>query len=127
MEQNPDVFDRTSALAGVGEDQKFLSEVAGLFQAAWPTLLADIREGLAAGDLRAVERNAQLARAWSAHLARASTSNVSARKVVESAHRLEITAHEGALEASRAACASLEHEVKKLELLLATVRDPKRL
>ncbi len=108
---NPDVFDRASALWSVGGDRDFLAEVAGLFQAAWPALLREIRAGLAAGDFDAV--------AVSAHLVEAAAKNISARNVRESAHRLEALACERALDACRVACLNLEHDVEILTPYLA--------
>ena len=117
MEMTTEVFDRTSALASVGGDREFLSELVGLFQAAWPTLQGLIRAGLAEGNLHAVER--------SARLVKAAANNVSAKKISESASTLEIIAHEGALEAARAACATLEGEVVKITPYLTPLRNPK--
>lgn len=116
MQPDPEVFDPTSALASVGGDREFLSEVAGLFQAAWPTLCNDIRAGLAAGDFGAMER--------SARLVEAAARNLSARIVCESAHRLALLARQGALEDCEAACANLEHQVARLTPHLAPLRHP---
>ena len=112
---NTDVFDPTLALASVGGDRSFLSEVAGLFQAAWPTLLGDIRAGLAVGDLCSVER--------SAHLVEAAARNVSARSVYESARELEQSARRGALEASQLACEQLQREVERLTPYLTPLQN----
>ena len=49
MEQCAEVFDVGLALSSVGGDSEFLTEVVGLIHAAWPTLLADIREEMALG------------------------------------------------------------------------------
>jgi len=117
MKTNPEIFDWSSALASVGGDRNFLSEVAGLFQAAWPTLLGNIRAGLATGDLWAVES--------SARLVEGAARNVSAKNVYESARQLEFLARQGAVRASQAACANLEHEVEALKPYLAPLRDPK--
>jgi HPt (histidine-containing phosphotransfer) domain-containing protein len=112
-EQNSEVLDRSVAVASVGGDLEFLSEIAGLVQAAWPTLLGDIREALAAGDLPAVAAHARLAQA--------AAKNVSARRAYESARRLETTARAGELEAVREAGARLEQEVERLRPALATL------
>jgi len=115
LESDPEVFDHAAALASVGGDRDFLSEVAGLFQAAWPTLWGDIREGVASGNLRAVEK--------SARLVKAAANNISAKKVSESAHCLEVAAREGSLHAAREASTSLEREVGRLTPHLAPVRN----
>jgi HPt (histidine-containing phosphotransfer) domain-containing protein len=114
LEENSEVLDRTLALASVGGDQEFLSEVAGLVQAAWPTLLAETRQALAAGDLGSAERTTRLVKA-AAH-------NVSAGRAYESALRLEAAAHAGQLEAAREAGVQLEQEVERLKAALATLR-----
>jgi len=113
LEENSQVLDHTLALASVGGDREFLSEVAGLVQAAWPTLLADIRRALAAGDLCMVERTTRLAKA--------AARNVSAARAYESALRLEAAAQGGQLEAAREAGAQLEREVERLKTALATL------
>ncbi len=115
IETNSEVFDHRSALASVGWDRDFLSEVAGLFQAAWPTLSGEIREALASGDLREVEK--------SVRLVKAAANNVSAKKVSEAAQCLETAAREGSLKAARAACSTLEHEVERLAPYLAPFRN----
>jgi HPt (histidine-containing phosphotransfer) domain-containing protein len=113
LEENSEVLDRTLALASVGGDREFLSEVAGLVQAAWPTLLSDVSQALAAGDLDAVEGTARLVKA--------AARNVSAARAYVSAVRLEAAAHGGKLEAARAAGLQLEQEVEKLRAALATL------
>ena len=76
-----EVFDVDMALSSVGGDQEFLTEVAGLVRAAWPTLLADMKQGIVVGDLRAVKARARLAKA--------AARNVSAKRAYECAHHLE--------------------------------------
>jgi HPt (histidine-containing phosphotransfer) domain-containing protein len=114
-EQYTEVFDVGLALSSVGGDREFLTEVVGLTQAAWPTLLADIREGMARADLPAVQ--------MSARLAKAAARNVSARRTHESAQQLEKAADMGDLRAAQGAQASLEREVELLQVFLATLRD----
>jgi HPt (histidine-containing phosphotransfer) domain-containing protein len=114
-EQYTEVFDVGGALSSVGGDSEFLAEVVGLVQAAWPTLLADIREGIARADLPAVE--------MSARLAKAAARNVSARRAYESAQKLETAADRGDLPAAQGAQESLEREVELLQVILATVKD----
>jgi hypothetical protein len=103
-------------LSSVGDDRDFLTEVVGLTRAAWPTLLADIREGMARGDLRAVETKARLAKA--------AAQNVSARRAYESALQLQTVAGKGDMQATQIALASLEGEVEILQFFLATLEPP---
>ncbi len=113
-----EVFDEALALRSVGGDSEFLTEVAGLIRAAWPTLLAEIREGMARGNLLAVEKTARLAKA--------AAQNVSARRAYASALRLEAMARKGDLQAAQAASADLEREVEMLRLFLAALGENKR-
>ena len=117
-ESESEVFDLRYALSALGEDREFLVELAGLFQAAWPSLRTDIREALAAGQLRIVEK--------SARLVEAAARNISAKKVCESARCLQTLAHQGALDSARSAGVSLEHEVEELMPHLSIVNDTGR-
>ena len=114
-EQYAEVFDVGLALSSVGGDREFLTEVAGLMQAAWPTLLADIREGMARGDLPAVQA--------AARLAQAAARNVSAKRAYESARQLETMIGMGDLRAALRASEGLEQEVEMLRFCLATLAD----
>jgi HPt (histidine-containing phosphotransfer) domain-containing protein len=111
-EQGSEVLDEALALSCVGGDTEFLAELIGLVQAAWPSLLADIRGGMAMGDLPAVERTARLAKA-AAHC-------VSARRTYESALQLETMITMGDLPAAQRASARLEQEVERLQSALPT-------
>ncbi len=113
MEQYAEVFDVGMALSSVGDDREVLTEVVGLTRAAWPTLLADIREGMVRGDLPGVKTTARLAKA--------AARNVSARRAYESALQLETMAGKGDLQAAQEALASLEGEVEMLQFFLATL------
>ena len=104
---NSDVFDEAQALSSVGGDREFLVELFGLTSAAWPSILADIRVGMAAGNLATVLR--------AARLAKAAARNISARRAYESASRLEEFLTSGDLQASQKASTRLEHEVELLQ------------
>ncbi len=117
MEQTSEVLDSASALASVGGDADFLREIAGLVQAAWPTLLDDIRGHLAAGDLFAVEADAGLARVAAEY--------VSAKRAHASALQLQNMACCGDLMGAQRATVELEEEVAELQLVLARFRGPK--
>jgi len=113
MAPNAEILDEALALSSVGGDWEFLTEVVGLVQAAWPTLLAEIREGIARQDLPAVK--------VAASLAKAAARNVSARRTFESAMQLEKTAGKGELQAAQGAAACLEREVEVLRTVLSTL------
>ncbi len=120
MEQNfTDVFDSASALARVGGDREFLCEIAGLVRAAFPKLLLDIRNDLAARDFFAVEADARLARAAAIY--------VSATKAQDAALHLQTAAVKADFPDALRATARLEEEVEKLQLVLTTFRNPKDL
>jgi len=113
--QYGEIFDVGQALSSVGGDREFFAEIVGLTQAAWPTLLTDLRAGISRGDLRAVQA--------SACLAKAAARNVSARRAYDSALQLHTLACRGDLQAARNAIASLEREVEMLRSCLALVAD----
>ena len=110
IEPNAEVFNETQALNSVGGDREFLAEIVGLVQAAWPTLLADIRGGMAMGDLTAVQR--------ATRLAKAAARSVAASRAYESALQLEAVTIRGDLSAAQRASASLEQEVERLQSVL---------
>src|SRR5271166_2272748 len=112
-EQYTEVFDMGLALSSVGGDEEFLTELVGLAQAAWPTLMGDIRGGMARGNLGAVERTARLAKA--------AARNVSAKMAYASALQLEAMARKGDLGAAHIASADLEREVDMLRIFLGTL------
>jgi HPt (histidine-containing phosphotransfer) domain-containing protein len=114
-EQYTEVFDISRALSSVGGDHEFLTELVGLAQAAWPTLLANIQSGMARGDLHAVETTARLAIA--------AARNLSAIRAYESALQLEAMARQGDLHAVQSASMELEREVELLRFFLATFSD----
>jgi len=111
----PEVFDVGLALSSVGGDREFLTELVGLAQAAWPTLLTDIRSGMARGDLGAVEK--------AARLAKVAAQNVSAKRAYESALQLQMMARKGDWQAVQSAGVDLEREVELLRTFLAAVGD----
>lgn len=105
-----EVFDEVQALSSVGGDREFLAELFGLVSAAWPSLLADIRGGMATGDLTSVRK--------AARLAKAAARNVSAKRAYESALYLEEVTTMGDLQAVRKATMRLEHEVELLQTFM---------
>ena len=109
-EPSTEVFNEILALNSVGGDREFLTEIIGLIQAAWPTLLAEIRGGMAMGDIAAVQR--------SARLAKAAARNVSASRAYECALQLEMMTNMGDLSAAQRAIASLEQEVERFQSVL---------
>ena len=117
MDTDPEVFDRPAVLASVGGDRIFLDEVAGLFQAAWPTLSNDIRLGIAGSDVGAVETGARMVES--------AARDLSAKRVTESAHQLWDLARQGALHGAAVACSRLEREVVELRPYLKALHRSK--
>jgi HPt (histidine-containing phosphotransfer) domain-containing protein len=112
-EPNIEIFNLTQALQSVGGDWEFLTEIAGLVQAAWPTLLSDLKESIARGDVRGVETRARLAKA--------AARNVSASRTYECALEIEAMTAKGDLLAAQEAIAKLEEEATLLQLALSTI------
>jgi len=110
-----EVFDVRAALSSVGGDREYLAELVGLVNAAWPTVLGDIREGMSRGDLRTVEA--------SARLAKSAARNVSAKRAYECALQLETAASRGDLVDAQGAMEKLEREAEMLCFYLGMVGD----
>jgi len=115
MEQTSEILDSTAALAGVGGDLEFLSERLGIFRAAAPTLLHDIREALAKGDLPALAK--------AAHLVKVTAQDLAARRVYVAAAVLESMATGGELEGARQASSMLEEEMNHLKSALTALTN----
>jgi HPt (histidine-containing phosphotransfer) domain-containing protein len=110
-EQPCEVLDPDSALASVGGDADFLRDLAGLVLAAFPTLLGNISDALAAGDLAAVESGARLAKT--------AAESVSAGRVYMSALQLQMMSMQRNLEGAKQVSRNLEGEVAKLRPVLS--------
>jgi hypothetical protein len=111
MEGNEEVFNSALAMASVDGDQEFLGELAGITEAAWPTLRSDIREALAGGDLQGAQKGA--------HLVRVMVQNLFARRAYLAAFLLETMAGVGELEGARQAIGCLEKEMDRLKPIFA--------
>jgi hypothetical protein len=115
MEETSEILDSAAALAGAGGDLGFLSERLGIFRAATPTLLHDIREALAKGDLPALAK--------AAHLVRVTAQDLAARRVYVAAALLESMATGGELERARRASSMLEEEMIHLKPALTALTN----
>jgi CheY-like chemotaxis protein len=110
----PVVFDREEALKRALRDHGLLREVADLFLADCPGLLAEFRAGLDNADRHRLE--------LAAHRMKGAAANLSAPRVVALAERLEELAHAGRLAEARSAFPDLEHEVGRLGGALEVLR-----
>jgi HPt (histidine-containing phosphotransfer) domain-containing protein len=79
-----DCWDLSRALDGVGGDQEFLSELAGIFCAAYPTLQNDLEQSIAAKNYFRV--------ADAAHMLARAARNIAATRVMEAAVAIEMMA-----------------------------------
>ena len=77
------------ALERVGGDRELLEEVAQLFLDDYPNSVTEIKEALAAGDPKGVERGA--------HSLKGAVANFGADSVVETAFALELAGRNGDL------------------------------
>ena len=116
MEPDSAVFDHMSALASVGGDIEFLSEIAGLVSAAWPTLLSDLRKDVAAGNFSALDADARLAQTAAEYVG-------AGRAHMAALHLQMMAVHNDQFGASQAV-KNLEGEVAKLQAALSALRTP---
>ena len=105
------VIDEDALLERFEGDKDLLREVAGLFFEDYPRRLADIRDALAHGDSRALERAAQSIKG--------SVGTFGAPASVEAALRLEMIGRSGDLTGAEDACAALERQIVRLRGALA--------
>lgn len=101
------VFDKTKALENVGGDMVLLKEIIGIFLDDFPNQMKQTREGISAGDAKAVEH--------AAHSLKGSVANFAAKRAYEAAYRLEVLGKEGNLEETNEALGDLEKEIKSLK------------
>jgi signal transduction histidine kinase/HPt (histidine-containing phosphotransfer) domain-containing protein len=110
---NRTVFDRAALLANLGGDWKELRELAALFLAERPGLIAAAREALAGGDLPALARVA--------HTLKGTLGSMSAPAALATAERLEMLARQGDAPQVPAALTALEASLVSLSEELATL------
>jgi two-component system sensor histidine kinase/response regulator len=104
---------RDVALAQVDGDADLLAEVVDLFLEDHPRLISQIHQAAARGDSYVVQR--------AAHTLKGSLAIFAARSAVEAALKLEIIGREGNLLDVEKACASLEHEIRRILPALANL------
>jgi HPt (histidine-containing phosphotransfer) domain-containing protein len=105
------VLDHTAMLDRVGGDMGLLREITAIFLSEYPTLLAEIRMGIIAGDARRVER--------AAHSLKGAVSNFAAHTVTQAAYQLEVLGRNARLEDAPAALATLESQLAALQPALS--------
>ena len=86
---NEPALDRDLAMARVGGDTELLKELGALFLEESPRMMAELRDALARGDVRAVERTA--------HSLKGSVANFGAKRAVDTAFQIEQSGRTGNL------------------------------
>ena len=100
------VFDQEAVFARVQGDRELLQEIVGLFFVETPELLSAIRESIAGGDGKALER--------AAHSLKGTVSSFGSQAAREAALRLETAGRDGDVTCAAPAYAELEREVARL-------------
>jgi CheY-like chemotaxis protein len=100
------LIDPAAAMAAVAGDRELLREIVEVFQTESPSMLAEIRDALAAADTTRLRR--------AAHSVKGAVAHFGARRAYDAARRLESLARDGNLTDAPAASAALEQEVVRL-------------
>jgi len=114
MKVPSECWDRSQALDAVGGDAEFLSELAGMFCAACPTLLNSLSESVAANNF--------FPAADAAHLLGSAAQSLAAPRVLEAARALEIMARRNEQDDIDYAFYALRQEAVRLVDALADFR-----
>ena len=105
------VLDRAALLERLEGDAELLAEIVGVFLEDCPRLVASIREAVARGDARLLER--------AAHTLKGSVGNFGVSAAAAAALRLEQMGRQGELAQAGEACAALDREIERLKPILA--------
>jgi len=106
-----DALDRAALLERLEGDAELLAEIVGVFLEDCPRLVASIREAVARGDARLLER--------AAHTLKGSVGNFGVSAAAAAALRLEQMGRQGELAQAGEACAALDREIERLKPILA--------
>ena len=110
-----EILNLAAALDRLGGDSELLGEIAKLFLDSVPEMLARVRDAVACGDARGLER--------AAHALKGSLGNFSAEAALEAAFRLERMGGTGELVGMEEACQALEREIERLRPALAALEQ----
>lgn len=108
-------WDHIRALDGVGGDVQFLNEVAGIFCAAYPTLLRKLAKSIASKDPKGT--------ADTAHLLGGAARNLGATRVAETALSIEMMARRTEFAGIESAYYALRQQVERLAEALKKFRS----
>jgi two-component system, sensor histidine kinase and response regulator len=112
LSEDPDPpFNRNAALVQVDGDEELLGELAKMFLDELPIQLAALRDAVACGDSKALERTA--------HALKGAVGNFAARRSFDRARDLEMMGRAGDLAHAREGLAALEESLQRLEPALA--------
>jgi HPt (histidine-containing phosphotransfer) domain-containing protein len=104
-------LDEAALLASVGGDSDFLTELVGLFLAAWPTLLSEMRGSLAINDFARTKR--------AARILKGSLRSFAAERAQDAAEALETAAEQRRPAAAAEAFQELEKQIEALTSALS--------
>jgi PAS domain S-box-containing protein len=111
-----EVFDRAAALAGVGNSEKLLREIAGLFLEDCPRMLGAARAAIDRGDAPRLRR--------AVHALKGCICSFGAAAAVAAAQQLEALGEANDLSGAEEAYEALEQEIRRLEQALAGLKLP---
>jgi CheY-like chemotaxis protein len=106
-----EVFDLAEALKHVGDDVGLLRDLAGMFEAEGPRMLAQVRAAAEAGDAAKLKR--------AAHTLKGAVGTFGAHAAFEAALRLEVMGGDGDLTGAAEAAEALGRELARLHRALA--------
>jgi HPt (histidine-containing phosphotransfer) domain-containing protein len=110
MDLPPDKIDRETLLNLMDRDESLLRELAGLFLADMPRLMAEIQDSVARGDCPRLDE--------AAHTLKGSIANFGARRASQLAARLEAMGRTKDLQGAPEAFAALEKEIARVSSVL---------
>jgi len=112
VSEDPDPpFNRNAALVQVDGDEELLAELAVMFLDELPSQLAALRDAVARGDSKGLERTA--------HSLKGAVGNFAARRSFDRARDLEMMGRAGDLAHAQEGLAALEESLERLEPALA--------
>jgi PAS domain S-box-containing protein len=112
------LFDRSFALARLGDDRQLLQQLIRIFRTDARPLMASIKRSAAAGEADALRR--------SAHALKGSLGTIGAPRVADTARRLELLAQAADFVNASAVVSQLDDEMRQLDTLLAPSPSKRR-
>ena len=103
---SPPDFDKAEAMEHAGGDEELLKELLAAFLSEYPPLMDQIRDAIAQGDARRLER--------AAHTLKGAAGTVAASAAFDAAQRLEIMGRTGDLAGATLVCTELEDTLRWL-------------